>query len=120
MKIYVICPYNCSEEWKNGINKYINTIKKKNVTVTSSWNYDKKDITGYDTYLQKNKAIKKADKIHIAWDGKDKECLFELGMAFTYNKNISLITGYFPKIPPEHGKNIIKTLYCWEAISNNY
>jgi nucleoside 2-deoxyribosyltransferase len=55
------------------------------------------DDTGLRICQDNLAAIEGADKVLIAWDGRSKGCLFDLGMAFALGKRIVPIPGCFPE-----------------------
>ena len=62
---------------------------------------DQNDDTGFRICWDNCEAIKKADAVHIIWDGVSQGCLFDLGMAFALGKRIIEI-----KLPkPTKGKS---------------
>jgi len=122
MKIFVICPVrNCSEEWKDGLNRYVTILESQGHNVYyPPRDTNQNDYIGYNICIQNKKSIEEADEIHIAWDGKSEGCLFDIGMCFALSKPIQLITGYFPKLPQENKKSFAKMLWFWEGLLNDY
>lgn len=49
------------------------------------------DPIGFDICTQNKQAIKDADEVHVVWDGKSQGCLFDLGMAFSMDKKITVV-----------------------------
>jgi len=119
-KIYIICPVrNISENWKSGIENYVKMLESQGNKVHLPWrDVEQNDRTGYNICEAHREALKEADEVYIAWDGKSEGCLFDLGMAFALKKRISVITGYFP--PPTPHKSFASMVWAWEAISNEY
>ena len=120
MKIYIICPVRqLSENWRDGLSKYVEALEAQGHQVHfPPRDTRQNDRTGYNICTQNRKAIEEADEIHIAWDGKSKGSLFDLGMAFALRKRIKVITGYFPQPTPQ--KSFASMVWQWEAIDNNY
>ena len=50
------------------------------------------DDTGLNICKQNMDAIKKSDEILFIWDGKSEGCLFDLGIAFSLHKKITVIS----------------------------
>ncbi len=57
---------------------------------------NQEDNIGLRICKDNKSAIKNADVVHVVWDGKSQGSLFDLGMAFTLNKQIIPI-----KLPPK-------------------
>ena len=112
-KIFVICPVrSVEEEFKNKIDSFI----KYQESIGNTVHYpprdtNQNDSNGLNICLQNLSAIKDADKIYIAWDGKSQGSLFDLGIAFALDKNIIPIEGCFPeKTPYKSFQNVVYKL----------
>ena len=88
-KIFVIHPVrNLSPEWRDGLTKYVETLEERGHEVYFPIrDTEQNDRTGLNICCQNRKAIQEADEVHIAWDGKSQGCLFDLGMAFAFEKD---------------------------------
>jgi len=114
-KIFIIHPVrNLSLEWKKGLEKYVEELERQGYIVHFPIrDTNQNDRTGLNICRENLRAIKEADEVHIAWDGKSQGCLFDLGMAFALNKPIKTITGYFPN--PTLHKSFASMVHALEA-----
>jgi len=69
------------------------------------------DPTGFNICEQNFMAIKRADVVHVFWDGKSQGSIFDLGMAFALNKRIKVIS--LPE--PTEGKSFQNMIKDWEG-----
>ena len=113
MKIFIIHPIQeANTAYKEGIDRYVSALEKQGHSVYQpSRDTDQDDYWGHRICSDNLRAIQEAEEIHIAWDGKSKGCLFDLGIAFALNKRTAPITGYFP--PMSNGKSFQNMVYKW-------
>ena len=67
--------------------------------------------TGYDICLRNMAEIKAADRVYIFWDGESQGCLFDVGMAFAFKKNIEVL--HLPQITS--GKSFQNMISEWAS-----
>ena len=70
---------------------------------------NQEDPTGFRICTDNLNAIKKADVIHVIWDGISTGCLFDLGMAFALGKTVVPIE--MPE--PTEGKSFQNMVNEW-------
>jgi nucleoside 2-deoxyribosyltransferase len=114
VNIYLICPVrNVSKKFKEGLEAQVKFLEAEGHTVyypARDTNQD--DPIGLRICRDNRKAIEEADVIYIAWDGKSKGSLLDLGMAFALRKPLRIITEYMP--PKTPSKSIQNMMYAWE------
>lgn len=87
MKTFLICPVRGHE--MNETSYIVNKLESEGWEVY--WpprDTDQVDNSGYKICKENASAIKNADAIHIVWDGKSQGSLFDLGVAFAFDKKI--------------------------------
>ena len=116
MRIFIIHPIReANDNYKKGIDNYVAMLEKQgHVVYQPSRDTDQDDFHGLRICQDNLKAIQEADEIHIAWDGKSKGCLFDLGMAFALGKTIRTIIGYFPA--QSNGKSFQNMVYKYTGL----
>lgn len=67
------------------------------------------DPTGLRICEDNLRAIRRADVVHIIWDGKSQGCLFDLGMAFALGKRVYVVE--LPVSTP--GKSFQNMIRAW-------
>jgi len=119
VKIFIICPVReVKDSFKEGVEGYVKFLEEQGHQVHYPLRDTKQNASSFSICLQNRKAIEEADEVHIAWDGKLRGCLFDLGMAFAMNKKIRAITGLFP--PPIRKKNFANFVHEWESLLYGY
>jgi hypothetical protein len=118
MKIFIIQPVrNISEEMKQELVAYVTELESEGHEVYLPMkDTDQNDPIGYKICDANKLAIKSCDEVHIAWDGKSQGCLFDLGIAFAFNKRIKTIKNFLPEITGE--KSFQKFIKHIETIEN--
>lgn len=72
---------------------------------------DQNDPSGILICTDNVAAIRKADFVHVVWDGESQGCLFDLGAAFALMKPVIAI-----ELPPEtEGKSFQNMVRNWAA-----
>jgi len=118
MKYFAIRPVrNISFELEEGIKSVINHIRKEGHTVYDPLeDTNQNDMTGLRICKDNRQAIKNADVVLFIWDGNSQGCLFDLGMAFAFGKNIITIDGYIPNATSQKSfQNMVRE---WEHENN--
>jgi nucleoside 2-deoxyribosyltransferase len=106
MNIYIICPVqNLIPEWRKYLEDFAETFESYGHKVHLPFrDVDQADPTGLRVCNENAVALKNADIVYAAFDGKSRGCLFDLGMAFVLGKKIVPIGNFFP--PKTTGKSI--------------
>lgn len=70
---------------------------------------DQADPTGLRICAENREAIRRADAVHVIWDGQSQGCLFDLGMAFALDKRVIALS-----LPlPTDGKSFQNMIGSW-------
>lgn len=93
MKIFLICPVrNATDEQNNKMNKYITALEVNGDEVYyPTRDTNQRDNIGFGICSDNKMAIFNADEIHIFWDKDSKGSLFDLGMAFAFEKPLKIV-----------------------------
>lgn len=116
MKIYIIHPINeANPEFSQKVYEYVMKLEERGHQVhLPVRDTPQESETGYEPCLANLQATKNADEVHIAWDGKSRGSLFDMGMAFALGKYIKIIPGLFPAPPGGAGKCFERMVPTWE------
>ncbi len=92
-KVFIICPVRGATKKEDAvIQKHISDLESKGHFVHyPPRDTDQNDKVGLRICFDNREAIKKADEIHVYWNGKSTGSLFDLGMAFMRGKLVFLI-----------------------------
>ncbi len=105
-KIFIICPVRgATKKEKKLIEKHISDLEEEGHKVyypPRDTNQD--DPIGLRICFDNRNAIKRADEIHVYWNGKSSGSLFDLGMCFMYGKLVFLINNKDVKRDAKKGK----------------
>lgn len=107
---FLICPVRDAEP--GYVEKYVEQLEKVGFQVYwPARDTDQVDHTGgvricVDNYA----AIKDSDVVHVLWDGKSQGVLFDLGIAFSLGKNITVLDA--PE--PTDGKSFQNMMRHWD------
>jgi hypothetical protein len=109
---YIICSTKLSPEDRKKLDKYVASLEKKFVdTYYPLRDTDQDDETGYMICADNAYAISTADEVHYFWSKGDEFCLFELGVAFTYNLPLVIINP--EDIEPQEGICTANMICYW-------
>ena len=98
MKIFLISPVReIDEAFKASVEAYVGQIEIGGDIVHWPLRDTKQDADSYSIVEQNRNAIKEADEVRIAWDGKSMGSMLDLGMAHALGKRILPVIGLFPK-----------------------
>lgn len=92
-KIFLICPVrDANESQKNKMNQYIEQIEAQgNKIYYPARDTNQNDNIGFRICCDNRKAIVEADEVHIFYDKTSQGSLFDLGMAFALNRNLTIV-----------------------------
>jgi hypothetical protein len=113
MKIYVICPVrNVTEEQIEEVRDYVAQLEAEGHDV----HYPPRDVeqddpTGWGIVMGHGNAMKEADRVDIFWDKTSSGSHFDLGMAWSLEKDIKLVKTYQED---GEGKSYVKVMRQWE------
>jgi nucleoside 2-deoxyribosyltransferase len=71
------------------------------------------DLNGLWICMDNLNAIKRADAVHVVWDGQSQGCLFDLGMAFALHKSLYVVS--IPELT--EGKSFQNMMSKWSDIT---
>jgi len=116
MKIFLICPVTIATDLqKEKMNKYIEGLESLGHNVYyPARDTDQNDSIGYRICLDNAQAIYESDEVHIFWDKNSKGSLFDLGVAFAYDKRLVLVNP--EDIEPNDGKSFENMICYWNMI----
>lgn len=113
MKGYIICPVrNITKEDKEMVDDFVEQLE------TEGWKIhypprdtNQHDETGLAICSENREAIENSDRVFLYWDGKSTGCLFDMGIAFAFNKPLTILY-----MPPDDstGKSFVKMAQAWE------
>jgi len=113
MKGYIICPVrNITKEDKEKVENFVQSLEARGWEIHyPPRNTNQHDETGLMICTENRKAIENSDRVFLYWDGKSTGCLFDMGMAFAFNKPLTILY-----IPPDDGsgKSFLKMPRAWE------
>ena len=115
--IFLICPVrNATEEQKLRMNDYISNLEAKGIKIyypARDTNQD--DSIGWQICTDNKNAIIQSKEIHIFWDKDSLGTLFDLGMVFALNKNLTIIN--IDETEETQTKSFSKMIRNWHDIS---
>lgn len=93
MKIFLICPVrNATEDQKTAMNDYITFMEDSgNEVYYPARDTNQVDNIGFRICNDNKLAIFNADEVHIFWDKDSKGSLFDLGIAFAFDKPLHIV-----------------------------
>lgn len=112
MKTFLICPVRGHEATE--LQSIVDGLESEGWEVHyPPRDTNQNDPVGYNICEQNYLAIKRADVVHIVWDGQSQGSLFDLGMAFALAKRI------IPISLPENteGKSFQNMIRQWARMS---
>jgi len=91
--VFLICPVrNASEEQKNRMMSYITDLENKGLKVYyPARDTNQIDPIGFRICTDNKNAIDLSKEIHIFWDKTSNGSLFDLGIAFALNKQLTVV-----------------------------
>lgn len=113
-KAFIICPVrNAEPDVKVRLLGIVNDLEKTHEVYYPARDTDQIDSTGgFRICCDNREAIKNSDIVVIVWDGKSQGGLFDMGMAFAFNKKVVVVKDFLP--PDNDGKSFVKMLKRWE------
>lgn len=120
--IFLIHPVrNITPDMKQKMDEYRRTLEEQGCEVYDPlYHTNQVDPTGgYRICTDNMNAIKRADEVHVAWDGVSKGSLFDLGVAFALGKKIKRIRSAFPEPDGSVSKSIPHVVKRWEEETRN-
>ena len=120
MNIFVICPVrNATDEQKDKLDQYIKDLEKVGHTVYyPARDTDQVDDVGFRICEDNARAIAKSDEVHIFWDKNSKGSLFDLGVAFAFQK--TLVIANVDEIEPNTGKSFENMICYWSMKTDEF
>lgn len=117
MRIYFICPHSSFvPDLVTRVDSLVDSFEELGHSVYYP-PLDIKQQGGAELYkcTIKREVMEKADKVFLAWDGEDQDCVFDLGMAFCLRKPIVALSGL---VPPEAEMPVMfaRMISDWEQI----
>lgn len=90
--VFLICPVrNATETQKQRMTDYIEGLEKTCVVYYPARDTNQNDDIGFRICQDNKTAIVKSDEVHIFWDADSQGSLFDLGMAFAFDKPLVLV-----------------------------
>lgn len=93
-KIFLICPVrNATAEQKEKMEEYINQQEQlgNKVYYPARDTNQSDDTGGWRICIDNKCAIREADEVHIFWDDKSIGSIFDLGVAFAFDKKLIVV-----------------------------
>jgi len=117
-KIFLICPVrNATAEQKEKMEEYIKQQEQLgNKVYYPARDTNQFDDTGGWRICSDNKrAIREADEVHIFWDDKSVGSIFDLGVAFAFNKKLIVVNP--EAINTSNTKSFHNVIDYWRKLS---
>lgn len=113
MRVFVITPVRrIAPDFREKVSAYVDSLLADGHQVYyPPKDTPQDDLIGLVICSHNREAIRKADEVHVAWDGASTGCLFDLGMSFALGKPIHLIPGCFPS--STEGKSFASMVRAW-------
>jgi hypothetical protein len=94
MNFFLICPVReASQATKMIIDEWVEEMELLDHKVHYPGRDTKQDDPiGYQICTDNKNAMTAADRVAIIWDGKSTGCLFDIGMAFAMDKQITVVS----------------------------
>lgn len=111
MNIFIICTVRgATDEYKEMLETHVEELEKSGHNVHLPHRDTNQDAKGFDICKQNSEAIMRADVVHIFYSSASQGTHFDLGVAFAFNKDISVVN------PSEYGpgKSFPRMLAEWE------
>ena len=110
-KIFLICPVrNADQTIPKLIVEALEAIGHTVYYPARDTNQD--DDTGFNICASNRSAMRRADEVHVFWDGESQGCLFDMGMAFAMNKVVKIV-----RAPARtEGKSFQNMLFEWQDL----
>lgn len=91
--VFLICPVrNATESQKERMMEYIENLENNGTTVYyPARDTDQNDNIGFRICSDNKYAMKNSKEVHIFWDKNSQGSLFDLGMAFALEKEITVV-----------------------------
>jgi len=111
--VFLICPVrNATFFQKAQINEYINMMKNAGKTVYyPATDTDQDDTTGFRICTDNKKAMLDSKSVAIYWDKESSGSLFDLGMAFSAGKSITIVN--IEEMVATEGKSFVNMIRQW-------
>ena len=111
--IFLICPVrNATTEQKSKMEEYIQSVKEQGKTIYyPATDTNQNDHIGFRICSDNKNALLNSKEVHIFWDAKSTGSLFDLGMAFAINKELSVIN--FDEVESTEGKSFSNMIKEW-------
>lgn len=116
--VFLICPVrNATEEQKRWMEGHIDILECGGKKVYyPARDTDQNDNIGFRICEDNKNAIFNSKEIHIFWDKESQGSLFDLGMAFAFNKPLFIVNKR--DLMPTDKKKFINMILEWDRIRN--
>lgn len=109
--VFLICPVrNANEEQKLQIQDYIEKLENRGIEVYyPARDTDQHDAIGYRICCDNRDAIEASDEVHIFYDENSSGTLFDLGVAFAFEKPLIIVND----VARTEGKSFQNMMLMW-------
>ncbi len=114
--VFLICPVrDANLEQKQKMEEYIQKLESEGKTVYyPARDTYQVDPTGYRICNDNKNAIEQSKELHIFYDKTSQGSLFDLGMAFAFNKPLTIVN--LDEIEQTDGKSFANMIVHWGNI----
>lgn len=111
--VFLICPVrNATEEQKQRMQSYVEQLEALDKKVYyPNRDTNQVDTIGYRICTDNKTALRLSKEIHIFWDNDSKGSLFDLGMAFAFDKPLVIVNKN--EVTRTDGKSFTNMILAW-------